>query len=458
MNLPSHLAPDRLKIMIVGDSMTHGEEGDWTWRYRIWEWLQHSVPGIKVQFVGPYTGTVPPPKSHPPVPPRLPGDSDPDERDSMAGGYAKDVSSSFDKEHFSHTGRQMKQAKDEIHSQVSIYKPDMLLTMLGFNDLGWLVSSGADETLEDTKSFVDQARAANPEIHLVLGNIPQRSHIDRDDLVKKTSKYNALLHHAIPEWSTARSRIEGVEIERSYGYVPDECKGTFDGLHPNALGDYQIACAFSRTLHHAFGFGSKPLTMPKHIPKRPLPVPSNLKACGAPYGVVCTFDAVYGSHGYDTRQRRQGESDWDEGFTGMNRIDHTFTSPGEKWEFQVRASGGLHEKGEWSEIVRATAERSTAPSPKNVQVYSTPLGFEATWEPLDDSWNVDRYVALYQDKTDNGFLCGVASRGTSASVSDLATGHRVDVMMQTWTAAGPGVPEHAGTIVVGSGVFSRPAS
>lgn len=41
-----------LKIMVCGDSMTHGEEGDHTWRYRVWEWFKDSAPEIKVNFVG----------------------------------------------------------------------------------------------------------------------------------------------------------------------------------------------------------------------------------------------------------------------------------------------------------------------------------------------------------------------------------------------------------------------
>lgn len=30
----------RISVMIVGDSITQGAEGDWTWRYRIWEWFR----------------------------------------------------------------------------------------------------------------------------------------------------------------------------------------------------------------------------------------------------------------------------------------------------------------------------------------------------------------------------------------------------------------------------------
>lgn len=44
-----------LRILIVGDSMSQGAEGDYTWRYRIWSWCQEQ--NISATFVGPYTGT-----------------------------------------------------------------------------------------------------------------------------------------------------------------------------------------------------------------------------------------------------------------------------------------------------------------------------------------------------------------------------------------------------------------
>lgn len=47
-----------IRVLIVGDSMTHGFQGDHTWRYRIWEWFRDQ--GIAVTLVGPYTGTWPP--------------------------------------------------------------------------------------------------------------------------------------------------------------------------------------------------------------------------------------------------------------------------------------------------------------------------------------------------------------------------------------------------------------
>lgn len=51
------LRPGAISMMIVGDSLTQGSEGDWTWRYRLWEWLKSQE--VLVDFVGPFLGTRP---------------------------------------------------------------------------------------------------------------------------------------------------------------------------------------------------------------------------------------------------------------------------------------------------------------------------------------------------------------------------------------------------------------
>jgi hypothetical protein len=60
-----------ISIMVVGDSISQGFEGDWTWRYRLWEWFQ--TEGVAVNFVGPYVGTHPPTPTGPPSPPPILG-------------------------------------------------------------------------------------------------------------------------------------------------------------------------------------------------------------------------------------------------------------------------------------------------------------------------------------------------------------------------------------------------
>jgi hypothetical protein len=51
------LRPGAISIMTVGDSISQGGEGDWTWRYRLWEWFKSQ--DVTVEFVGPFMGTRP---------------------------------------------------------------------------------------------------------------------------------------------------------------------------------------------------------------------------------------------------------------------------------------------------------------------------------------------------------------------------------------------------------------
>ena len=56
--------------MVVGDSISHGFEGDYTWRYRLWQWFQSN--NVAVDFVGSYKGTTPLDEPKAPSPPPLP--------------------------------------------------------------------------------------------------------------------------------------------------------------------------------------------------------------------------------------------------------------------------------------------------------------------------------------------------------------------------------------------------
>jgi hypothetical protein len=51
------IRPGAISMMVVGDSISQGGEGDRTWRYRLWEWFK--VQDVVVDFVGPFLGTRP---------------------------------------------------------------------------------------------------------------------------------------------------------------------------------------------------------------------------------------------------------------------------------------------------------------------------------------------------------------------------------------------------------------
>lgn len=203
-----------IRFLIVGDSISHGTEGDYTWRYRLWQWLRAN--NVNFDFVGPWTGTFDPAEPLPPQPPLLQGEPEPAQVDHVTGGYALDIDPAFDRNHFTHSGRQVAQVKDRIAAIVSQYSPDYVLIELGFNDLGWLVS-GAEGLLTNMKTLIDNARGAKSNIKFAIANVPYRTRIGaREDLIVKTDVYNDLLANAIPQWNTANSPIELVRFRENY--------------------------------------------------------------------------------------------------------------------------------------------------------------------------------------------------------------------------------------------------
>ncbi|HWS35676.1 MAG TPA: hypothetical protein VN408_23420 [Actinoplanes sp.] len=95
-----------VKVMAVGDSISQGIEGDFTWRYRLTE---HLGSGAAVDIVGPWTGTT-----------KLPAE--------VAGGPAHDGAYrpgiSFDSANLAQWGWQMHLAKDVLGGHVATYQPD----------------------------------------------------------------------------------------------------------------------------------------------------------------------------------------------------------------------------------------------------------------------------------------------------------------------------------------------
>jgi lysophospholipase L1-like esterase len=448
---PTDWPAGSLKVMVVGDSMSEGHEGDWTWRYRLWQWFRDK--NITVDFVGPYRGTKPPPRPAAPTPPPLQGSPTPAVVPARSSGAYAAGASTFDSDHFALWGRQAAQAKSLIRQQVQTFQPDLLLVGLGFNDMGWFISD-ANGTLASMKSLVDEARAAKPGIDFALANVPQRTYIGgRDDLITKTDRYNDLLAHAIPTWDTPGSRVELVDWRGNYDCGPSACPAGYDGLHPNALGEYQIARAFEHTLHDRYALGNSVPAIPAQVPARPTPVPGNVTAAATPGGVTLTWNAVFGALHYDVRYRAKGATAWNELQVEPNRYDTTWTTDGDQWEYQVRTDNGANLRSDWSPIVGATAHPHTAPPPVGIISTATATGVDVVWGaptgPYTDT--IDRYgVVVFDEDTPGAYLETVGIKGLSAYIDGLVPGHRYVVAVTTWNAAGGGMPGVAGMVTVGA--------
>jgi len=103
-------------------------EGDYTWRYRIWEWFNDNA--IAVTLVGPYTGTHPQETPAFPSPPPLYGATTPaDNTIDEGASYSADVDASFmgKDAHWAYWGRQLAQDVPDVAAMVTQYQPDYLL-------------------------------------------------------------------------------------------------------------------------------------------------------------------------------------------------------------------------------------------------------------------------------------------------------------------------------------------
>ncbi|KAH7031699.1 LOW QUALITY PROTEIN: uncharacterized protein B0I36DRAFT_410163 [Microdochium trichocladiopsis] len=415
--------------MVVGDSISHGREGDYTWRFRIWEWFRDN--GIAAEFVGPWPST--------PVAPLLQGTKATVPPPRTYGGYAAGIGS-FPCNHYALWGRQAAQVKNDISST---YQPDYILMAIGFNDMGWFVS-GSEGTLASVKSIVDNARSAKPNRTLIKG---------RDDLPIATSNYNILLSQNIPRWSTPNSPLALVKLQENYGCGVAACPAAYDGLHPNALGEFQIAQAFSTTLKNSFGLGSAVLAIPGNIPGRSCSMPGNVRASSSPQGVTVTWDKVCGATGYNGQPWTEPQY-----ANPVNRVDTSWTVAGLEWEYQIQAVCGDSIKSSYSGTVGATATPQTPEPPVNIVTHALSNGVTVSWDPAPGSGGVTIWeVITYSADLAGSFLnsVGIPGGARSATITGLIPGERYVVAVAGWNQYGGGLPGGGPQVRVGKG---RPAA
>ncbi|KAH7021126.1 SGNH hydrolase-type esterase domain-containing protein [Microdochium trichocladiopsis] len=236
--------------MILGDSITHGANGDWTWRYRLWQWLHYNTT-LSPEFVGPFKGT-------------FLDDGDPNTEFDTSGKYHAGTDGVFlttSSGHAAYWGRALAQSKDTVSQWTRDHQPEYLLVMLGFNDLGWFVTDVAG-ALANTQKFIEEARRAKPDVKFFFANIVDRAFLGgREDLVKNTKEYNQRLPGLLQSMASSRSFVKLVDVNTAYECRPEGCPDAYDGLHPNPHGEYDIALAFSVAMVQA-GFGASPLVVP----------------------------------------------------------------------------------------------------------------------------------------------------------------------------------------------------
>ncbi|MFD6937463.1 MULTISPECIES: GDSL-type esterase/lipase family protein [Streptomyces] len=222
-----------MRFMFVGDSMTIGRAGDYTWRYRMWQHLNATFGG-PYKIVGPrcevYDTFADAPTSH---------------------EYAEPGFPDHARRHLAGWGEGWQHMVPLIGPAARAGKADVLLVSLGLIDLGFYTD--APQTAANVRRFVEEARAGRPGIRMVLLPVIPNVRAESDaPFAAEVTRFNELLAKAAADLSTDASPILLGARPSSYEIHHD----TYDGTHPNASGEHRIAGEFASVLHQAWGIGA----------------------------------------------------------------------------------------------------------------------------------------------------------------------------------------------------------
>jgi hypothetical protein len=259
--------------MIVGDSITEGSSGDYTWQYRLYEHLR--ADGVSPQMVGPNGWLF--------------------NNVTFAEGDCSYADPRFERANDARWGMTLFQEKGVIRAKVARYRPSYLLVLLGLDDIFWFGKSLSDMTTS-LKGFIAAARAARPRIRIVFGLIPPDIHQETSPAFHASiAAYNYTISTTAARLSTASSPIAVAHDGAGIHVAAD----LWDGTHPNANGEVKIAAGFADALASRFHVGRAYPTPLPVLPTGPLTQPQLTARPSSTAGqVVLSWTPAPGANGY----------------------------------------------------------------------------------------------------------------------------------------------------------------
>ncbi|MEU3407288.1 GDSL-type esterase/lipase family protein [Streptomyces sp. NPDC006670] len=222
-----------MRFMFVGDSMTIGRAGDFTWRYRMWQHLRATLGDGSFEIVGPRSALY-------------------DTAGDPAAGddYAAPGFPAAARRHLAGWGEGWQHMAPLIGPAVRESGADVLLVSLGLIDLGFYTN--AEQTAENVRAFIAAARAARPGVRMVFLPVIPNVRAEADaPFAAEVVRFNELLAKTVADLGDAASPVLLAARPQAY----DIHRDTYDGTHPNASGEHRLAGEFAAVLHQAWGIG-----------------------------------------------------------------------------------------------------------------------------------------------------------------------------------------------------------
>ena len=265
------------RIMIIGDSITQGSSGDYTWQYRLYEHLR--ADGVSPQMVGPYSWLF--------------------NNITNVEGDCSYADPKFERANDARWGMTLFQEKGVIRAKVARYRPGYLLVLLGLDDLFWFGKSQSDMAA-NLRGFIAAARAARPRIRIVLGLIPPDIHQQTSHAFHAIiATYNYTISTTAARLSTAASPIAVARDGAGVHVAAD----LWDGTHPNANGEVKIAAGFANALASRFRLGRAYPTPFPVLPTGPLTRPQLTVTSSTAGQAVLSWKLAPGANGYNVYLR-----------------------------------------------------------------------------------------------------------------------------------------------------------
>jgi lysophospholipase L1-like esterase len=316
-------------LMVVGDSISQGSAGDFTWRYRLYRQLV--ATGERPEMVGPRNDLF--------------------DNVNERQGDLDYADPAFDTDHDAVWGRLLTSAADTIAGEVAAARADYLLVLVGINDL--IGTSGAIGAEVGLRRFLANARIGSARVKIVLGTLlpTARSLTDRD-FAGRIADYNSRLIRVAAELSTDASPIVVADTGRDMDVAAD----LYDGTHPNARGEYKIAAAFADALASRFGLG-RPFSQPlPDVPVGPRTAPELAGEAGAGTAML-SWTASPGATAYWLWQRVAGDATFSRVPMSLSPGQRQWTSARLNrrvaYEFEVQPVK-VEDGGAMSNIIRIT--------------------------------------------------------------------------------------------------------
>lgn len=287
------------RIMLAGDSITQGFDGDFTWRYRLYEELTGQQ--VPFDFVGP--------------------------RDEPYGGRDTYLATGWDTDHDAKGGTTLNAQLGHITADMTAYQPDVLVALYGTNDL----RNGATpaQLVDRWRTYVARARAVRPDVKIVLGEV-YSVHAPHRDVS------NALLRALAADLDTETSPVVVAHLD-----APDfsASRDTYGGTHPTPTGEIRIAALVTQALHELGVAPGQSLVTQRYVPWTP-PMQARVRRVGHRLAI----DWLPAKRKYRAREMRVRWTDLRTGrstVTRWRRLPAHVTTPSlrpGRWQVQVQGS------------------------------------------------------------------------------------------------------------------------